>query len=211
LIMVNTHYASWNLMMNKSFMRSLIWQAILFAGLLIALEQPATADQVLSIPLNNAERLRLKGTAKDVIIANPAVADVTLVTPNQLVVIGKQAGRTTLLILDEKQQVLLNSMVVVSDGNNGLVTVHAPRGSRIGQDSYACAQNCTLIQDANSTVSSAGGGESNDGSATATDDAAAPASAAVTKVDTKIKYKISPNGVVTGTRTDVPTYGTPAQ
>lgn len=194
-------------MMNKSFMRITICQALLIGGLLLGHGVSAVADQVLSVPLNNAERLRLQGTAKDVIVANPEVADVTMLAPDQLVVIGKQAGRTTLLILDSKQRVLLNSMVVVSDGSGGFVTVHAPRGSRIGQDDYACAQNCTLVQSSGVSGSSGGGEISPD-----TTSAVTPAeSGPVTKVDTKLRYKVSPNGVVTGTRTDVPTYGIPAQ
>jgi hypothetical protein len=193
-------------MMNKSFMCITVCQVLLFGGLLLGHGDSAVADQVLSVPLNNAERLRLQGTAKDVIVANPAVADVTMLAPDQLVVIGKQAGRTTLLILDSKQRVLLNSMVVVSDGSGGFVTVHAPRGNRIGQDDYACAQNCTLIQDSNSSANAGGGGSSD------TTNAVIPTETPpISKIDTKMKFKTTPNGVITGTRTDVPTYGVPPQ
>ena len=196
-------------MMNKSFMRLTFSIALVAFAMLVAGERLAQADQVVSIPLNDAEKLKIKGTAKDVILANPAVADVTMLTPDQLIIIGKQAGRTTLLILDAEQKVIFNGMVVVSDGSGGLVTVHGPGG----QNSYACAQNCTLIQGANGTVTggSGGGGAVNLGSGS---DAPAPAPAVpepITKVDTKIKMKVSPNGEITGTRTDVPTYGTAPQ
>jgi hypothetical protein len=194
-------------MMNKSFMRITFCRSLLLTGLLLASEHLAMADQILSVPLNNAEHLRLKGTAKDVIIANPAVADVTMLAPDQLVVIAKQAGRTTLLILDAQQRVLLNAMLVVSDGSGGLVTVHAPRGGRIGQDNYACAQNCTLIPDSGSGAGSAGGDSAPD----TTSDAAPIEPAPISKIDSKMKFKVSPNGVISGTRTDVPTYGTPPQ
>ena len=120
-------------MMNKSFMRRAFLQALAPIGLLLLSGSLASADQVLSIPLNNAERLKIRGTAKDIIIANPAVADVTVLEPDQFIIIGKQAGRTTLLILDSQERVLLSSMVVVSDGSGGLVTVHAPRGDTIKQ------------------------------------------------------------------------------
>ena len=194
-------------MMNKSFMRVTFTRALLLTGLLLASGHLALADQILSVPLNNAQHLRLKGAAKNVIIANPSVADVTMLTPDQLVVIAKQAGRTTLLILDAQQRVLLDAMLVVSDGSGGLVTVHASRGGRVGQDSYACGQNCTLIQDPNAPSGSTGGDTTPD----TTSDAAPTQPAPVSKIDSKMKFKISPNGDVTGTRTDVPTYGIPPQ
>lgn len=193
--------------MNKSFMRTGFCQAMILVGLLFDYQRAALADQILSVPLNNAERLRLQGAAKDVIVANPAVADVTMLAPDQLVLIGKQAGRTTLLILDSKQRVLLNSMIVVSDGSGGFVTVHAPRGNKIGQDNYACAQNCTLIQDSNASANAG----SDDGSSDTTNALTPTETPPITKVDTKMKFKTTPNGIITGTRTDVPTYGTPPQ
>lgn len=192
-------------MMNKSFMRRAFLQVLALIGLLLLSGSLASADQVLSIPLNNAERLKIRGTAKDVIIANPAVADVTVLEPDQFIIIGKQAGRTTLLILDSQERVLLSSMVVVSDGSGGLVTVHAPRGDAIRQDDYACAQNCTLIEGSNATVNKEIG-SSNKITAETSDAGMPPPPAPVTKVDSKIKLKVSPNGEITGTRTDVPTY-----
>jgi hypothetical protein len=193
--------------MNKSFMRLAFSKALLAVALLIAGGHLAQADQIISIPLNDAEKLTIKGAAKDVILANPAVADVTMLRPDLLIIIGKQAGRTTLLILDDKQKVVFNGMVVVSDGSGGLVTVHGPGG----QNSYACAQNCTLIQGGNGTISTGSSGGSNLGTGNDSVPPAPTDPAPITKVDTKIKLKMSPNGDINGTRTDVPTYGTAPQ
>lgn len=198
-------------MMNKSFMRRAFSTSLLAICLLVAGENLAQSDQILSIPLNNAEKLKITGVAKDVIVANPIIADVTMLTPDQMIIIGKQAGRTTLLILDAQQKVIFNSMVVVSDGSGGLVTVHSSHG----EDSYACAQNCTLIEKSNGTVNT--GSSSSTGTSLGSADASAAAvpapaePAPITKVDSKIKMHVSPNGEITGTRTDVPTYGTPPQ
>ncbi len=192
-------------MMNKSFMRFSTPQCLLVAGFVLLGSQLAMADQILSIPANSAEGLEIKGMAKDVIVANPSVADVALQTPNHLVIIGKQPGRTTLLILGPNQEVLLNRMVIVSEGNGGLITVHGPRGGTMSRDSYACAQNCSLIPGSNIGGSSGGGSL---GSGLGPSEPAPDAGAnKVSKVDSTVKLKVSPNGDVTGTRTEVPQYG----
>lgn len=193
-------------MMNKSFMRHLALQCLLLLGALTIGSHFTQADDIMSIPVDTAKEMKIKGIAKDVIIANPSVADVTLQAPDHLVIIGRQPGRTTLLILGPDQEILLNRMVVVSDGNEGLVTVHGPRGGTMSRDSYACAQNCTLIPGSNVGGNSGGGSL---GSGPGPSDAVPQDANAnkVSKVDSKVKLKISPNGDVSGTRTEIPQYG----
>ncbi|HVJ40077.1 MAG TPA: pilus assembly protein N-terminal domain-containing protein [Dongiaceae bacterium] len=194
-------------MMNKSFMRAFLLLCAISAAIPVYTSR-ARADGILSIPLNSAEIIRLQGNPKDIIIANPNVADVTLQTPDHMIIIGKQPGRTSLLILDPEQKIILKRMVVVSDGNDGLVIVHGPRGGTMSQDSYACAQNCTMIPGSNIGGSTGGGIFSAPAPDTSSQDTTP---GPVTQVQSKIKMKVSPNGEVTGTRTDVPVYGTPPQ
>jgi len=192
-------------MMNKSFMcrTSLFSSLALIASLLTG--QPAAADSVLSITADSVRTMTIQGAAKDVIVANPAVIDIALQRPDHFTIIGKAIGRTTLLILDADQKVLLSTTVVVSEGDPGMLTVRGPRGGAMSQDSYACAQRCSLIP------GSSIGGSSGQGSMVANPDPEALAAAKqpqqVTKVDTKYKMKVSPNGDITGTRTSTPQYG----
>jgi hypothetical protein len=197
-------------MMNKSFMRRATQQFSMIVAMLFLAPGWALAGQILSIPVDTAQSMEIQGAAKDVIIANPAVADVTLQRPDHFVIIGKQPGRTTLLILGPNQEILLNRMVVVSDGNDGLVTVRGPRGGTMSQDSYACAQNCSLIPGSNVGGSNGGGSlGSGPGPSDAPPPGATPDTNKVSKIDTKIKMKISPTGDVTGTRTSIPQYEAP--
>lgn len=186
-------------MMNKSFMRAFILVCAASA-VIWGFAPVASADAVLSIPLNSVQMIHLQGTPKDIIIANPAIADVTMQTPDQMIIIGKAAGRTSLLILDPEQKVILKRMVVVSDGNDGLVIVHGPRGGTMSQDSYACAQNCTLIPGSN-IGGSTGGGLFSAPSPDTTSQDATPAP--VGKVEGKI------NGDAAGTKAAAPAYGAP--
>jgi hypothetical protein len=194
-------------MMNKSFMRAAILGFTSLSALVV-LQPAAKADQVLSIPLASVKILQLQQPARDVIIADPGIADITMQAPDRMVLIGKQAGRTSLIVLDANQKVLLSRMVVVSDGDGGLVVVHGPRGGTMSQDSYACAEHCNLIPGSGIGGSGGGGAFKNNPLSAETVSGQANDPGKVQRVDTKLKMKVSPNGVVTGTRTDVPVYGT---
>ena len=167
--------------------------------------RPATAGSVLSITQDSVRTMIIQGAAKDVIVANPAVIDIALQRPDHFTIIGKSVGRTTLLILDADQKVLLSTTVVVSEGDPGMLTVRGPRGGTLSQDSYACVERCSLIP------GSSIGGSSGQGSMVANPDPEALAAAKqpqqVTRVDTQYKMKMSPNGDITGTRTSTPQYG----
>ena len=56
---------------------------------------PPTA---LTLTLGQSRRLRLDGDAATVLVASPEVADVQLLSPNQLYIIGKAVGRTSVVV-----------------------------------------------------------------------------------------------------------------
>lgn len=112
---------------------------------LVGFASNAMAQSALTIDLDGERRIVLKAPAKDVIIGNPLVADVTMLSPTNLIVIGHAPGRTRLLVLDADQTPLIDQIVVVSQGSTGLVSVYGPRGGAMTQDLYACGDHCTLI------------------------------------------------------------------
>jgi hypothetical protein len=123
----------------------------------------AIAQSALTVDLDGARRLVLKAPAKDVVIANPSIADVTLVSPTSLIIIGHAPGRTRLLVLDSDQVPLVDQIVIVTQGDSGLVSVFGPRGSSsITQDDYACGNHCTLMQNSRSASSGGGSGKVDD-------------------------------------------------
>lgn len=70
--------------------------------------------RVLDVVIDKSVPVLLDAPASTIFIANPDVADVQVVTPTRIMVLGKQTGETTLLVSDEKGQVLAQRSVIVT-------------------------------------------------------------------------------------------------
>lgn len=116
-------------------MRRLLSLAAVLAALSVA--APAMA-QSLPIRIDQAARVVLAGTARDVIIGNPAVADVTVLDARTLVVTGKGYGITNLMVVDSRGRTILDRQIIVSANDDGRVTMY--RGGDLYN--YACAPRC---------------------------------------------------------------------
>ena len=89
------------------------------AGILLA--APAVhAAQPLQIGLNESRYMEIGGLNR-VAIGNPEVADVQLVSGNELLVIGKKAGSTTLLVWGGGGR--SEYLVIVSGADSGLAEI----------------------------------------------------------------------------------------
>jgi hypothetical protein len=105
-------------------MRRSIWMlSIAFATLLDA--GSAFAASITTVDLNQSRRLMLHGTAANVFVADPAVAD----------------GVTQVLVTDHAGHTLLDSVVAVVGSDAGRVTVF--RG-QAAQD-YHCSSRCETM------------------------------------------------------------------
>jgi len=139
------------------------------------------AAEVLQVDLNGAQPVLLSASARDVVIANPAIADVSLTSPTQLVVIGKSVGLTTLLVYGQDGSILLQRAVTVTSAMSGHVSVIAPRDGAIEETVYACGARCgreTLGGDAaSSSAASSGASAPSQPASSDTGAQAAPAAA----------------------------------
>ncbi|MNS10576.1 hypothetical protein D3C72_420940 [compost metagenome] len=103
----------------------------------------AASAQAQSRPLNveidHATRVQLRGPAGSVIVANPRIADVTVVDANTLFITGKGYGVTEVIAVDALGRPLFQSQVVVSAGSNGSVRVW--RGAQATE--MACGSSCS--------------------------------------------------------------------
>lgn len=104
--------------------------ALAFAG--------AAQAQTLTVRLDQATRVALPGTARDVVIGNPKVADVSVLDGRNLVLTGKSAGVTSLLVVDSAGRTLLDRKIVVSAPDEGQVSFYRGREIR----TYACTPRC---------------------------------------------------------------------
>ena len=99
----------------------------------------ATPPTTLSVPVGQSRRVHLENPATTVLVAAPEVADVQLLAPNVLYVIGKIVGRTSVAVLDDNGLVEEQVVAVVLDleplrtilaGEPDLIGVRANRLSR---------------------------------------------------------------------------------
>lgn len=73
-----------------------------------------SAGSSISVDRNEGTLIRLSHAASSVFVANPAIADVMVKSPRLIYLLGRQPGETTLYAVDESENVILNSTVVVS-------------------------------------------------------------------------------------------------
>ncbi|HZC15884.1 MAG TPA: pilus assembly protein N-terminal domain-containing protein [Caulobacteraceae bacterium] len=107
-----------------------------------------------TVEIKGSRRLPLAGVAANVFVANPAVADVVMVDPRSVIVLGKGYGVTEILVTDHSGRTLMDRRVAVVGSNAGLVTVY--RG-RMAQD-YHCSSRCETINGAAPPPDSASNG-----------------------------------------------------
>ncbi len=73
-----------------------------------------TEQPTLQLEVSKGTMIRLKGPASTVFVANPDVADVQVKSPTAIYVFGKRPGETSLYATDDKDTVLLNTVVRVT-------------------------------------------------------------------------------------------------
>jgi hypothetical protein len=129
-----------DLFLKERVMRRSIWMlSMAFATLLGA--GSAFAASITTVDLNESRRVMLHGTAANVFVADPAVADVTMIDTHSVIVLGKGYGVTQVLVTDHAGHTLLDSVVAVVGSDAGRVTVF--RGQAV-QD-YHCSSRCETM------------------------------------------------------------------
>ena len=74
----------------------------------------ASDGSLIEVEVNKGRPLRLPQAAASVAIANPAIADVQVVSPKLLYVNGKAVGETSLIAVDAQDNIISEGTVVVS-------------------------------------------------------------------------------------------------
>lgn len=77
---------------------------------------------VVSVPLNMTRPFDLPGAARDVVVGNPAIADVLVRAPRQVFVTGHKIGDTNIFFLDEGGRVLRRVEIHVGPDAEGAQT-----------------------------------------------------------------------------------------
>ncbi|MCS6627559.1 pilus assembly protein N-terminal domain-containing protein [Roseibacterium beibuensis] len=110
--------------------------AALLAGPGLAVAQSGR----ISVEIDQAQRVQLRGPAGSVIVGNPEIADVTVVDANTLYITGKGYGVTEVVAVDPIGRTVFQSQVVVTAGD-GAGRVRMWRGAQSTE--MACAASCS--------------------------------------------------------------------
>jgi hypothetical protein len=115
----------------------------LILALILVLTPAMASAAPLMVGLNEAVRMHLRSAAQDVIVGNPAIADVTVSDPQHLIVVGKAAGVTNLIVINAAGRAIVNERILVGASNAGVVTMTS------GSDTlaYACEPDCRKVGD----------------------------------------------------------------
>ncbi len=98
----------------------------------------ARGAEVMRVTIDEAALLRLPVPAAQIILGNPAIADVAIQDSKLLVVTGKAYGSTNVIVLDHKGDVITERRLTVVGNTAGRVTLF--KGS--ARYSYQCDDTC---------------------------------------------------------------------
>lgn len=111
----------------------------LVLSLMIAAVAPASAfAESLAVNIDQGARVTLSRPAHDVMVGNPAIADVTVLDDRHLMVLGKAYGVTNIMIADNSGRTIFSRQVVVSAPDDNRISVY--RGPDVYN--YACSPRC---------------------------------------------------------------------
>lgn len=87
----------------------------------------AMADS-LEIPLDQVHVIAFKSPIKTVFVGNPVIADVTVIDPTHVFLLGKNFGITNLIALDSSGHEFFNEQVTVLERPGSTVTLQRGAG-----------------------------------------------------------------------------------
>lgn len=122
--------------------------ALLGAALGIAvLTTGAVAQPSINLDVDTARVVKLSGEPSAVVLSNPLFADATI-QASRLVLIGKNTGRTQVIVLDLNGDQLANFQVNVQRGENQVVSMYKGGVRRTYHCEPFCDQVLTVNDDA---------------------------------------------------------------
>ncbi len=97
----------------------------------------AQAEQIW-LTMDQVRPYKLDIPAQNIVVGNPAIADVTVQDNQNLLLFGKAPGLTNMYILDERGDPIANLLIRVRSQNTDMLTFY--RGA--ARTTYNCTSNC---------------------------------------------------------------------
>jgi hypothetical protein len=118
----------------------------------LALAPAAALAASLGVPLDQSTLITLSGPAHNVIIGNPSIADVAVQDQRHIIITGKGAGVTNLLVTNDAGRPIFNRQIIVGGGSTDRVLLIS--GGNVQK--YACAAFCVEESGAQGPAATAG-------------------------------------------------------
>src|SRR5258708_3143706 len=84
----------------------------------------------IEVALDQVRILTFNGPVKTVFVGNPVIADITVIDPNHVFILGKNFGTTNVVALDAKGRETLNEQITVLERPGSTVTLHRGASNR---------------------------------------------------------------------------------
>jgi Flp pilus assembly secretin CpaC len=111
------------------------------AALMLTGAASAETSGTVDVIIDFAKVLRLQEPAQTIIIGNPGIADASIDSEQTLILTGKTAGTTNLIVLNKDGGELLNTTLRVSSDTHQLTTVFLGAN----RQTYSCAPVCEQV------------------------------------------------------------------
>lgn len=95
----------------------------------------------LQLTFDKVKLVHLQAAARRLIVANPAIADVSLETPTLLYIFGKAPGETNLVVLGDGDRPIFSRPLVVAPETERTVSVHVPANEGAVVRTYSCTDS----------------------------------------------------------------------
>jgi hypothetical protein len=97
-------------------------------GLLLASSAARAAG--IEVPLDQVRIVTFNGPVKTVFVGNPMIADITVIDPTHVFILGKNFGTTNVVALDAKGRETLNEQITVLERPGSAVTLQRGAAKR---------------------------------------------------------------------------------
>ena len=105
----------------------------------------AAGAATISAVIDQGVRISLPAGARDVMVGNPAIADINVVDSRTAVIQGRSYGVTNLMIIDARGRTIANSQIVVGAPDVNRVSLYrGPSAGAVAANvaNYSCAPRC---------------------------------------------------------------------
>lgn len=128
----------------KRFFRGLFALTLIALGALFFGRMDARAADPVVVGVDQIRLIRLDRDVDAVLLAQPGMAWIDFQTRRLMVVQGRQAGESGLILLDRDRNEIMNTVVVVTDTAQQQISVHRG-GSALTEEKFACGERCAKL------------------------------------------------------------------